>query len=362
MTAKEKFGVMLKYIRFSTRKGENKTLIEIRTGEDCRLDAVIESVSYPFFECAYSLTAEHGEEWLLRIADLHMENWKEVYMPSDAIPDEDDENWEVAYCEQDEKEKKSVGRGAYPDNWKEFLKIMDEIVPTSIPGQINKITLEYKRNVRFTQKNEEGTQNETVNWDYKEEMILDRYEETLTIRQVIAPGRELTKEYHMRDEIPELMDKCMEYLGKLESASGPKESESAEFKLCLECGASASRVVTGTYNRRGLPEGWDAFIREIAGYIRFYESYEDILNPYIYRRGRRQGEQIICSVIFHEKGERHPYRTEDEDLEVGDKVLVQAGPYKQELPGKIVSIDYYQKSDLPEEFGDIGEILKKIEE
>ena len=99
---------MLNYIRFSTRKGENKTLIEIRTAKDCRLDAVIESVSYPFFECAYSLTAEHGEEWLLRIADLHMENWKEVYMPSDAIPDEDDENWEVAYCEQGEKEKKSV--------------------------------------------------------------------------------------------------------------------------------------------------------------------------------------------------------------------------------------------------------------
>lgn len=66
---------------------------------------MIESVSYPFFECAYSLTAEHGEEWLLRIADLHMENWKEVYMPSDTMPDADAENWEVAYCEQDEKEK-----------------------------------------------------------------------------------------------------------------------------------------------------------------------------------------------------------------------------------------------------------------
>ena len=83
-----------------------------------------------------------------------------------------------------------------------------------------------------SQKNEEGTENETVNWDYKEEMILDRYEETLTIRQVIAPGRELTKEYHMRDEIPELMDKCMEYLGKLESASGPtriRECSSLNF-------------------------------------------------------------------------------------------------------------------------------------
>ena len=77
MTAKENIGAMLNYIRFSTRKGENKTLIEIRTGKDCRLDAVIESVSYPFFECAYSLTAEHGEEWLLRIEDLHMEAFPE---------------------------------------------------------------------------------------------------------------------------------------------------------------------------------------------------------------------------------------------------------------------------------------------
>lgn len=40
-------------------------------------------------------------------------------------------------------------------------------------------------------------------------------------------------------------------------------------------------------------------------------------------------------------------------------MLVQAGPYKQELPGKIVSIDYCRKEDLPEEMGDIGEILKK---
>lgn len=362
MTAKENIGAMLNYIRFSTRKGENKTLIEIRTGKDCRLDAVIESVSYPFFECAYSLTAEHGEEWLLRIEDLHMEAWKDIYMPKDILPDEDTENWEVAYCEQGEKEKKFVGRGVYPENWKEFLKIMDEIVPTSIPGQINKITLEYQRNVRLIQKNEEGTENETVNWDYKEEMILDRYEETLTIRQVIAPGRELTKTYHMRDEIPELMDKCMEYLGNLENTSGPREPDSGEFKLSLDCGASASRIVTGTYNRRGLPQGWDQFIREIAGYIRFYESYEDILNPYIYRKGRRQGEQIICQVIFHEGGQRHAYRTEDEDLEVGDQVVVPAGPYHQEIPAKIVAIDYYRTEDLPEDLKELEEIKKKLEE
>ena len=35
----------------------------------------------------------------------------------DVLPDEDTENWEVAYCEQ-ERKKKSVGRGVYPENWK----------------------------------------------------------------------------------------------------------------------------------------------------------------------------------------------------------------------------------------------------
>ena len=114
---------MLNYIRFFDQKRRKQ---DIDRDSYCeRLQAGCsdrECVLSNFFECAYSLTAEHGEEWLLRIADLHMENWKEVYMPSDAMPDEDDENWEVAYCEQGEKEKKSVGRGVYPDNWKEFFE------------------------------------------------------------------------------------------------------------------------------------------------------------------------------------------------------------------------------------------------
>ena len=139
---------------------------------------MIESVSYPFFECAYSLTAEHGEEWLLRIADLHMENWKEVYMPSDAIPDEDDENWEVAYCEQGEKEKKSVGRGVYPDNWKEFLKIMDEIVPTSFPDRLIKSLWNIREMSGSCRKMKRELKMRLSTGSYKEEMILDRYEET----------------------------------------------------------------------------------------------------------------------------------------------------------------------------------------
>ena len=80
---------------------------------------MIESSPIRFLN-AYSFNRRTwGEEWLLRIEDLHMEAWRDIYMPKDVLPDEDTENWEVAYCEAGEKEK-SVGRGVYPENWKEF--------------------------------------------------------------------------------------------------------------------------------------------------------------------------------------------------------------------------------------------------
>ena len=79
------------------------------------------------------------------------------------------------------------------------------------------------------------------------------------------------------------------------------EPDSGEFKLSLDCGASASRMVTGTYNRRGLPHGWDQFIREIAGYIRFYESYEDIFKSlYLSERKAAGRADLICQVILRE--------------------------------------------------------------
>ncbi len=351
---------MLEYLRFSTQNMENRTVIEIRVSEGNRLDAVIEGVSYPFFECAYSLTAEHGEEWLERIDELHMEQWKKVYMASEMVLASGAENWEIIYREEGGKDRKLVGRGGYPENWNEFLKIMDEIIPTAVPGQVNKVTLEYQRMVPLQNEESEASEEQKVLWDYKEELILDRYAETLTIKQIIESGRETKKEYYMKGEIPELIDRCMACLGRIEGQPYPALEQGPMFKLRIETGGSADQVLSGRYNRCGLPVGWEDFVKEIYKYVRFYESYEDILNPYIYKRGRRQGEYIICSVSFHEGGKQYYYWTEDESLEIGNEVVVPAGAYNQEIPAKIEDINYYTKDKLPMSLEKMKRILKKI--
>ena len=147
---------------FRPEKAKNKTLIEIRTAKDCRLDAVIESVSYPFFECAYSLTAEHGEEWLLRIADLHMENWKEVYMPSDAIPDEDDENWGSGILWTGTRRRKNLWDAAFIRiTGKNFWRSWMRSCQLPFPDRLIKSLWNIREMSGSRRKNEEGTQK----WD-----------------------------------------------------------------------------------------------------------------------------------------------------------------------------------------------------
>lgn len=356
---------MLEYIRFSTQTRRNKSVIEIRVEEEQRLEATIEGVSYPLFECFYSLTAENGEEWLGRMEQLHMENWRGIYMEQGIRDMEDTETWEVYYRTDEGIERKVVGKGAYPENWKEFLQIMDEIIPTAIPGQINTFTLEYRRNVPLQENHSQN--GETVLWEYKEEMILDRRKETLTIRQIISPEREITKEYYMKAEIPKLLDDCLECIGENDEAAMYREEQDGleentrepVYRIYLEGNGGEGRTFAGRYNRAGLPEGWDELIQKISQYIQFYESREDILNPYIYGRGRRPGEYILCKVTFHPGGRKYRYRTEDETLSIGDEVIVLAGPYDQEIPARIESVKYYKADELPVPLEELKYILRR---
>lgn len=349
---------MFEYIRFLTQCGESRTVIEIRTEEQNRLNAVIESVSFPLFECAYSLTAENGQEWLERVESLEMDGWKEIYLDSRA--DAEAESWEVAYKRKGETPRKVVGKGEYPDNWDEFLKIMDEIIPTAVPDQVNRVILEYQRMVPVSEKSEGIEQERSMLWDYREEMILDRYKETLTVRQIIDSGREIKKEYCMKEEIAGLIDKCMGILGEVGEVRREKDQNGPAFTLRIETGNGRNKTLSGRYDRLGLPENWEAFIREVSGYIRFYESYEDIFNPYIFRKGRKPGEYIICRVSYHEGGVLHDYLTDDEEIRIGDRVLVPAGKYNQEIPGKVEDIRYRTKEQLLQDNVQMKEVIRRL--
>lgn len=56
---------------------------------------------------------------------------------------------------------------------------------------------------------------------------------------------------------------------------------------------------------------------------------------------------IYCDVSFTPTGKTYCYRAEDESLNVGDCVLVPAGPYSKKAVGVIRQVRHYKKCDVP---------------
>lgn len=119
------------------------------------------------------------------------------------------------------------------------------------------------------------------------------------------------------------------------------------YRILVRYRRQPEQVLEGSFDRNGLPETWPAFADRVTA---FFQSRTEgaLMNPALYRwRPREAGEYIYCSVVFQEGGKRYHYRTEDETLRIGDRVLVPVGPDNEPKPVTIVNIEYFQPADAP---------------
>lgn len=65
-------------------------------------------------------------EFLKQIEKIGITEWEKHYEPSGDVVFLDGDNWTVKY-EDDEGKIKITGENAYPANWKEFEKLLEEV-------------------------------------------------------------------------------------------------------------------------------------------------------------------------------------------------------------------------------------------
>ena len=119
------------------------------------------------------------------------------------------------------------------------------------------------------------------------------------------------------------------------------------YRILVQYRRQPEQVLEGSFDRNGLPETWPAFADRVTAFFRS-RTEGALINPALYRwRPREAGEYIYCSVVFQEGGKRYHYRTEDETLRIGDRVLVPVGPDNEPKPVTIVNIEYFQPADAP---------------
>lgn len=195
-----------------------------------------------------------------------------------------------------------------------------------------------------------------------ETLVLDREEDRLAYR---LWGMKKDRRIVLQGGVAEFLSQWDE--AALFAKNGPTEPEDVPDAfppvLLMRKGAAGQRPGTyiltvryrgapkavwqGRFQQDELPEEWSEWADEVRTLFT-PPAGSRLLDPAWYNwRPRRPGEQIYCHVAFEEGGKTYCYRTEDESIRPGDRVLVPAGPENETKAVTVVRVDYVRPEDAP---------------
>lgn len=231
------------------------------------------------------------------------------------------------------------------------------------PEQIEHIKLSYRHYMVITPKHPFADPPKPVIWDYSESLVINRKLGKLIYTRKIGTGCVITNEYYAQDGIEQLLECCEEYFADFDSekiANVDKETPIIEVDITRHNGDI--NTYNCYYNRSGIPENWDEFIKEIIDFMAFYGYFGDIFDAGIFKHGVKSGEYIYCSVEFGGGLKSYYYRTEDDTLHVGDKVVVHVGNEGNENIATITDIEYFTEDKVPFPLDRTKIIIRKFNE
>lgn len=335
---------MLEYLKFNIggMRGFTNVTVMVENG------IVKASVDKPFYQIevdSIQLGKQESRIWLAALENIHIERWRSEYAPDEMICD--GESWDLEYKRADKRCRHISGDNAYPENWDEFIKVMDVIAPLIDAEQVEKIDIRYNRKTKMPAPQLMNLPDEFVIWDYFEQLTIDRATEKLIIKQNFGTDCVVTKEYYIQDGICELLYTLADYFEEPVNIAPPQEDTVATYELVVEYHKDEPFKLCGAYNRHGLPEYWHALMEEIEDFLSFYGTFGEMFSSATFGKGVRPGEYIYCSVSLEQWGETYFYRTEDDTINVGDYVIVPVGASNNELRGLVEEIDYYTEDSVP---------------
>lgn len=231
--------------------------------------------------------------------------------------------------------------------------------------QIEKITMDYHRVTKIEPDAKlKGMVGEYLTWDYCEHLEIDRENHLLKHIRKIGGGCHLLLEYHMQQGIESLLDNIYTN-ASFEAIRGNPEDvcidplETKDYILTIDYLSGEQRVLTGTFDKHGLPDDFPDFMETVFSFIRFYGTGE-MFDPLEYNRTLpRQSDYIFCNVQFDCNGKVYCYLTDDHSLKSGDHVVVPVGNDCRELTAQVVGIEYHSPEDAPFPLDRIKKVIRK---
>ena len=236
-----------------------------------------------------------------------------------------------------------------------------------ISDEVMRVEIKYHRYSKIKPKTPPvETRDDYITLDYNESLIIDRKTETMEHISKLSDECQITKTYHIEGGIASLLDGIYDYT----FTNFPKRPQDTiddpldckYYMITIFSRLGKKRVISGTYEKYGLPTDWAHFIEYVYKFMMFYEPGE-LFDEQIYKKvNRRKSDLIFCNVEFEEYGRTYCYLADSDDYAVGDRVVVPAGPDNQETIVVIKSIEYRQPENAPYPVEKTKHILRKYGE
>jgi len=232
--------------------------------------------------------------------------------------------------------------------------------------KVNKIFIDYHRVTKIRPQESIG-EKEYVTWDYSEQLVIDRKTESIEHIQNIGSGCIISRKLKVQGGVEALLDD-LDAESLFENIEGNPPNvienlnETRKYKIIIDFEKKEQKTITGTYDKKGLPNDWADFAEYVLEFILFY-GLGEILDPSTYNKTRRcEGEYIYLSVAFEDSYKTYFYITDDDSIEAGDFVLVPAGKDNHQAIVKVISVEYFSEEDAPLSPSKTKKIIRKSTE
>ena len=174
----------------------------------------------------------------------------------------------------------------------------------------------------------------------------------------------MSRKYYVQGGVEGLLDDidADDLFGEIEGnpdAVVDNPLETKDYTITVDFKKGPQRVIQGTYDKKSLPEFWSDFADSIWQFMRFYGMGE-ILDPAVYEKiKRRRNDYIYCSVEFDEGYKSYYYIADEDDISVGDYVIVPVGKDNHHSVAEVVKVEYFSEEDVPLPLDRTKHIIRK---
>ena len=201
--------------------------------------------------------------------------------------------------------------------------------------------------------------------DVTERLIISNRTHEIVYNRRVGNHKRVSLSFEMPEAVKDLLawyeEQPLFEPGEVSPKPVAEEDISRTYQITVLYSDKKSASYSGSFDKEGLPDNWADFIRRVAAFFDT-ESLGEMFNARTFDRvTAREDEVVFCGVeILGVVGVRY-YRCDD-DVCLGDIVVVPTPAKKQNLDGQVVEIRRCKVTAIPKELQKAKDVLYTIKD